>query len=298
MHTCLHISLLCLFVAISSPLQKSGQHPTYALRLRLMSPFRIVILVPVILAACSCSRPTSSAPSADSLQAAAKPDTPIQKLELTYEKPVVGAQVKAVASSLPAGKIVDLEWGTVTGGWVIEDYYYFRGKKYSETTSSLGKFTVDPSGRLSASFTIPEDYGGVHDVIAMIDEKAVAQNGIEVTQSFEMTPLSGPVGTPIELRVRGLGWRTMENTWVVNWDNRGLGFVTAVSTHGSAVARFRAAGPPGDHPVEIFMGWEGQRYLNFPQAPKAYLPRPHLPFPTHPRPCGDPVSHAEPYQAY
>ena len=68
----------------------------------------------------------------------------------------------------------------------------------------------------------------------------IAQNGAEVTQSFEMTPLTGPVGTPIELRVKGLGWRTMENTWVVNWDNRGVGFVTAVSTHGSAIARFRA----------------------------------------------------------
>src|SRR3989442_7124881 len=274
MPPCSIFIFLVFLVSFSSPLQKSGQHPTYALRLALMSPFRIVILVPVILAACSCSRPTSSAPSADSLQAAAKPDTPIQKLELTYEKPVVGAQVKAVASSLPAGKIVDLEWGTVTGGWVIEDYYYFRGKKYSETRSSLGKFTVDPSGRLSASFTIPEDYGGVHDVIAMIDEKAVAQNGIEVTQSFEMTPLSGTVGTLIELRVRGLGWRTMENTWVVNWDNRGLGFVTAVSTHGSAVARFRAAGPAGDPPGEIFTGRGGESFLNFSIGPKHYPLRP------------------------
>ena len=32
-----------------------------------------------------------------------------------------------------------------------------------------------------------------------IDGQPVAQNGIEVTQSFEMSPASGPVGTPIEL---------------------------------------------------------------------------------------------------
>ena len=32
---------------------------------------------------------------------------------------------------LPAGKTVDLTWGTVTGGWVVEDYYHFRGKKYA-----------------------------------------------------------------------------------------------------------------------------------------------------------------------
>ena len=257
-----------------------------------------MIPVVVVLAAYSCSRPPSSAPAADTLQAAAKSDAPTQKLDLTYEKPVVGAEVRAVASGLPAGKMADLKWGTVTGGWVIEEYYYFRGKKYSETTSSLGKFPVDSSGRLDARFTIPEDYGGVHEVIAMVDDKAVAQNGIEVTQSFEMSPLSGPVGTPIELRVKGLGWRTMENTWVVNWDNRGLGFVTAVSTHGSAVARFRAAGPAGDHPVKIYTGWQGQSYLNFQQAPNAYLPRPDFTFHTTPGRSATPVTYAELYQPY
>src|SRR5438046_2538464 len=122
------------------------------------SPLRLAILM-LILAACSCSRSTSSAPSADTLQAAAKPDVPVQRLDLTYEKPVVGGKVRAVASNLPAGKTVDLKWSTVTGGWVIEDYYYFRGKKYSETTSSLGKFPVNSNGRLNASFTIPEHYG-------------------------------------------------------------------------------------------------------------------------------------------
>src|SRR5262249_12748992 len=213
--------------------------------------FRLAILI-LLLAACSCSRPTSSAPSADTLQAAAKADVPLQRLDLKYDKPVVGAKVRAVASDLPAGRTVDIKWSTVTRGWGIEAYYEYRGKKYSETKSSLGKFPVDSKGRLDARFAIPEDYGGVHDVIAMIDDKAVAQNGIEVTQSFEMTPLSGPIGTPIELRVKGLGWRTMESTWVVNWDNRGIGFVSAVSHRRSAVARFRASGPAGDHPVKIY----------------------------------------------
>jgi len=236
---------------------------------------------------------------ADNLPTAAKPHpAPIQKLDLTYDKPVVGAKVRATVSGLPAGKIVDLNWGTVTGGWVIENYYYFRGKKYSKATSSLGKFPVDASGRLDATFAIPEDYGGVHDIIATIDGEPVAQNGVEVTQSFEMTPLSGPVGTPIELRVKGLGWRTMENTWVVNWDNRGIGFVSAVSTHGSAVARFRAAGPAGDHPVKIYTGFQGQSYLNFEQAPNAYLPRPDFTFRTTEGRSSTPDAYADEYQPY
>jgi hypothetical protein len=215
---------------------------------------------------------------------------------LTYNKPaVVGASVHATATGLPSGAKVDLMWGTVNGGWVIEGYYQFRGKKYSETATSLGQFPVDSSGRLDARFTIPEDYGGVHDVIARIDGKVVAQNGINVTQTFEITPTSGPVGTPVEIKVKGLGWRTMESTWTVNWDNNVLGWVSAASTRGSAVARFRATGPVGDHVVKLYTGWQGQSYLNYEQSPVAELPRPQFTFKTTP---GSEArrAYAEPYQ--
>ena len=87
---------------------------------------------------------------------------------------------------------MELTWATVQGGWVIEDYYHFRGKKYEESSVPLGRFASDAQGRLDARFTIPEDYGGVHHVIALVDSKPVAQNGIELTQSFEMVPASGP----------------------------------------------------------------------------------------------------------
>jgi hypothetical protein len=190
--------------------------------------------------------------------------------------------------------MVDLTWGTVNGGWAVEDYYHFGGKKYSETIHKLGEFSVDASGHLDASFKIPEDYGGVHEVIALIDGKPAAQNGINVTQTFELTPTSGPVGTPIELRVKGLGWRTMESTWAVNWDNVELGWVSAASTRGSAVARFRAAGPIGDHVIKLYTGWQGQSYLNYEQSPVAKLPRPQFTFHTTPgSPAGD--AYAEPY---
>jgi hypothetical protein len=248
---------------------------------------------------CICLPLTLFSARVANLQAAAKSDAAsIQKLELKYDKAVVGASVRVAAEGLPAGETVELNWGTVTGGWVIQDDYYFRGRKYSEATLSLGKFPVSASGRLDATFAIPEDYGGVHDIIATINGRAVAQNGIEVTQSFEMTPASGPIGTPIELRVKGLGWRTMENTWVVNWDNRGIGFVTAAGTHGSAVARFRAAGPAGNHFVKIYTGWQGQSYLNFQQAPNAYLPRPDFAFRTTSGPSSTPFAYADEYQPY
>ncbi len=219
----------------------------------------------------------------------------VSLLGLDFDKPaVVGGAVHASAAGLPPGSTVTLSWGTVAGGWVIEDYYHFRGKKYSETTTTLGEFVVDGSGRLSARFTIPEDYGGVHEVTALIDNHPVAQNGINVTQTFALSPHSGPVGTPLELRITGLGWRTMESTWVVNWDNNELGFVTAAGTRGSAVARFRATGPVGDHVVKLYTGWQGQAYLNYEQSPVAELPRPQFTFTTTPGGAGD-AAYAEPY---
>ena len=245
----------------------------------------------------ACSRTAASSSESPVARPAAAPlQRSTQTLKLAYDTPTVGAEVRVAAAGLPAGKAVDLAWETVTGGWVVEDYYHFRGKKYSKSTSSLGRFSVDADGRLEGRFRIPEDYGGVHDIVALIDGKPVAQNGIEVTQSFEMSPMSGPVGTPIELEVKGLGWRTMESTWVVNWDNKLLGFVSAAGTKGSAVARFRATGPPGVHGVKLLTGWQGQGYLNYEQSPVAHLPRPQFTFHTTAGRASTPAAYAEPYQ--
>ena len=250
-----------------------------------------VIFIPLFVAACSVQQAREPAAKADLTSS-----VPYKKLDLTYKKPaLVGTEVRVEAVELPAGKTIDLQWGTVAGGWVVEDYYHFKGKKYTETTTTLGKFIVDSNGRLDARFVIPEDYGGVHEVTALVDGRPVAQNGIEVSQSFEMSPASGPIVTPIELRVKGLGWRTMESTWVVNWDNHSVGFVSAAGSRGSAVARFRAAGPVGDHPVKIYSGYQAQSYLNYEQAPNAYLPRPEFTFRTSAGRSVAPAAYIEPY---
>jgi len=256
-----------------------------------------LVFLSLFVAACSVQQAKEPAgPGEPGAKADSAVSGPYKKLELTYKKPVVvGREVHVTSTELPAGKTVDLQWGTVAGGWVVEDYYHFKGKKYTETTTSLGKFNVDANGKLDASFVIPEDYGGVHEVTVVIDGKPVAQNGVEVTQSFEMSPGSGPIGTPIELKVKGLGWRTMESTWVVNWDNRAVGFVSAASSRGSAVARFRAVGPVGDHPVKVYSGYQAQPYLNYEQAPNAYLPRPDFTFRTIPGRSAMPATYIEPY---
>src|SRR6516225_2293187 len=110
------------------------------------SPF----LLTIVLTACSVQQRAEPGKKSDSPSSA-----PYKKLDLKYEKPVVGAEVHVSAQGLPPGKAAEIQWGTVTGGWVVEDYYHFKGKKYFETTSSLGKFNIDSSGNLDARFDIP-----------------------------------------------------------------------------------------------------------------------------------------------
>jgi len=245
--------------------------------------------------------PESSATVSSSDAAANSSATAPKRLTLTYDKTqtpksVVGTAIEVTAEGLPPNKTVDLLWGTVDGGWVIEDYFHFRGKKYAETRRMLSQTTTDRNGRLNTRFAIPEDFGGVHEVFVRDGDTTLAQGGLEVAQTFEMSPKEGPVGTTIELRVKGLGWRTMESTWVVNWDNHQAGYVSAAGSRGSAVARFRASGPVGEHTINVLTGYMGQGYLNHEQAPNAYLPVPQFSFHVTPGRAATPAFYAEPYQ--
>jgi hypothetical protein len=253
-----------------------------------------------LLAAAACQRtpaPPAARPAA--APAPAKNETAsLKTLTLTHPgaaKAVVGTGMHATAEGLPPGRTLDLIWRTVKGGWVVEDYFHFRGKKFVETSRPLMQVTADASGRLAADFTIPEDYGGVHEIVVSDHGTPIAQGGVEVSQTFEVFPTEGPVGTPIELRMKGVGWRTMESTWVINWDNQEVGWVSATDTHGTAIARFRATGAVGEHQLKVLTGYMGQGYLNHEQAPNAYLPRPGFAFRVTPG-RATPSAYAEPYQ--
>ncbi len=252
-----------------------------------------VLALALLLAGCARTPAARLAPAPADASAIEAQAAPLPLTVTPAQTPVLES-VTITADDLPPGRSVVLTWTTVDGGWAVADYYKFLGKRFQETTRPWGEARTDANGHLEARLEVPEDYGGVHEVVASIDGATVARGAVDVVQSFAISSTEGPVGSPIEITAHGLGWRTMESTWVLTWDNHSLGWISAVDTRGTATARLRASGPAGAHQIKLWSGWQGQAYLNPQQAPTWYLPRPEWTFTTTSE-QPDVVSYVEPY---
>lgn len=164
----------------------------------------------------------------------------------------VGDAVTVTGSGFQPGATVGVFWHSVEGRYELDGKTEFVGQRYEPVAALIAADIADASGNISVSFEIPDDFGGPHDIYARVDGVEVAQTGVFVLPRFSISPTSGPLGTLIELRVEAVDIRPGTNTWQVLWDNRYAGCMTAVTTDGTAVARFRAAGPVGKHYIQLW----------------------------------------------
>ncbi len=216
-----------------------------------------------------------SAPSQPAPAPAAPQATPLRPLKLGPEQGPVGTSFAVSLESLPPGKAVDLQWATWDGGYATEagpENVRFFERKFAEKRVALGRAVADAEGRIAASFAAPEDYGEVHDIYAAVDGVDVARGGFRILRTVEFSPSQGPVGTPINVTVKGMGWKPFENTMGVRYDNKYAGFVSAVTTRGTATFQVRAAGPTGQHVLQLTGASPGMPYLNLQQSPVAHVP--------------------------
>ena len=103
--------------------------------------------------------------------------------------------------------------------------------------------------------------------------KMWARGGFRILRSAAITPSEGPVGTPITVTVKGLSWRGFEQFMALRYDNKYTGEISAVTTKGTAVFQFRAAGPAGKHVIQLnnSTAYAPGAYLNTQQSPQAYI---------------------------
>jgi hypothetical protein len=171
---------------------------------------------------------------------------------------------------LPAGKDVSIVWVTSNVNWILDarpDSVDYIGQREDKGIAVvLGTAKTDAAGAFRLRLRAPRDFGGIHDVYAVIDGVQQAKGGFLVERTLKITPLRGPVGTPITIKIGGLGSSLYGGAASVWYDSRYSGVVTGKWTRGEATVQVRAAGPVGKHIVLVGTGMQFN-YLNIQQSP-------------------------------
>ncbi|HEV8461879.1 MAG TPA: hypothetical protein VGQ38_14345 [Gaiellaceae bacterium] len=198
---------------------------------------------------------------------------PTQQLLTTKpDTAIAGSDFTVSGSGLPAGKPVTLTWSTANVDWLLDarpDSVDYLGRKATSYNVQLGTAQTDSSGAFSLTVKAPQDWGGLHDIYALVDGVAVAKGGFLIARHATISPKSGPIGTPITITYSGLGSKLYEGSAAMTYDNKFMGQATANWNRGVAVAHIRAAGPVGKH-VIVVTDAVNFPYMNIPQSPNPW----------------------------
>lgn len=186
---------------------------------------------------------------------------------------VVGSAVVATGTGLPPGAAIELAWETVDADWNVEDGAFF-GVVAEPTRWILASGVADADGRVEIPFVVPEDYGYIHNLFLVAGGEDVARNGFAVVPELTVSPASGPVGTDITVRLTGIGYSFWQFVWHLMYDGAHSGWLSALTTRGTADIVIPAAGEPGLHTLQVMSGAHPVPYLNQQQSPNY---RPQIP---------------------
>ncbi len=187
-------------------------------------------------------------------------------------KGVVGGDLPYALAGFSAGASVELRWNSVTAetkiGGTLNDK--FQGWVLTPTTSVLASLSVDATGKASGVLRVPADFGGMHEVEAVVGTAILASAGWMTVPRFTAS-LSGD-GTEIELYATGLGSEKYTAVWDVLYDGKLFGWVSAMTSRGSVDVSIPAIGEPGLHTIDIHEGSNAWPYLNMHQSPWPWEP--------------------------
>jgi hypothetical protein len=198
-----------------------------------------------------------------------KPAAEMKLLKTTPDIALAGKAITISGTGLPAGKDVTLTWSTANVDWVLDaraDSVDYLGRKATKFTVQLATARTTASGAFSVQLKAPTDFGGLHEIYAVVDGLQVAKGGFLLARSASISPTKGPIGTMITVTYNGLGSSLYEGGGSLLYDNKYVGAVMANWTRGVAKVRIRASGPVGDHTIDIADAISF-KYLNIEQSP-------------------------------
>jgi hypothetical protein len=209
------------------------------------------------------------APLPGPVAARATPSPTMGLLRVSPEQGTAGTPITISGTHLPPQAAVELTWSTANVTWVVDpepDTVNYLGRSATNFAVVIEQLTTSANGSFSVKLDVPDDWGGVHDIYAVVGGVEEAHGGFVVTRSVTVSPTSGPIGTPITITYTGLGSQLYPGGGALLWDNHYVGELMANWTRGTARVTIRAAGPVGPHLIEVgdaisFL------YLNLPQSP-------------------------------
>ncbi len=202
----------------------------------------------------------------------AQPSPTMGILDVVPDQGAVGTPMSISGSGLRAGTSVELTWSTANVTWMLSPQagtVNYMGRYETKFAVVLDTVRTDAKGGFKVSLRAPADWGGVHDIYAVIGDQEVDHGGFITLRSLTVTPRSGPIGTPITVTYSGLGASEYEGGGALLWDNKLVGEMMANWTRGVAQTTIRATGPVGKHLVDIGDAVDNL-YLNIPQSTLPY----------------------------
>src|SRR3984893_5928860 len=196
----------------------------------------------------------------------------VGQLRVTPAHGPVGTPITVTGEGFPAGQDLDLVWATVTGSWKVRPAEYF-GREYRPAAYRIATVKSDAAGRVAATFVAPDDFGFQHDVIIQQGSRLLTKNAFSIDMTVKVLADNVPVGTPVPIEVQGIGWRELEGSWVMLYDNRFTGWVADGTTSGTARFTGPAAGQPGRHVIEVVHSDFTFPYRNMQQSPAPDRPQ-------------------------
>jgi hypothetical protein len=205
------------------------------------------------------------------VDSAAKPAPNMSILDVIPKEGVTGTPMTISGSGLPANKPVTITWSAARVTWEVDprvDSVDYLGTAPVEKFSvALTTATTSSSGSFSVSLKAPDDFGGPHEIAAVVEGVEVGGGALfTLDRSATISPKKGPIGTPITITYHGLGSSLFEGGASLTYDNHFTGDVTAYWTRGTAQFKIRASGPVGKHTIGIYDSITFS-YLNIQQSP-------------------------------
>jgi hypothetical protein len=194
----------------------------------------------------------------------------MELLKALPDRGAAGTKFTLTAHGLPVGKDVSIVWATSNVNWILDarpdsvDYLGQKEEKGVEVVLATAR--TDARGDLSTKLKAPRDFGGIHDMYAVIDGIQYAKGGFLIDRTLKITPLKGHVGTPVTIAITGLSASLYGGAASLWYDSHYAGVITGKWTRGEATVQMRAAGPVGRHTVLVGTGMQFN-YLNIKQSP-------------------------------